>query len=86
MTTVKFTYRNHAGKIEDREVEPISIGWQIEPRHPYQPGWFLVAYDPSRKANRSFALSSIILPKGDDGITDNFTLWGNTMRAGPSDG
>lgn len=82
---IKFTYRNHAGKIEDREVEPISIGWQSDPRAPYQPGWFLHAYDPSRKADRNFALSSIILPKGLDGRTDNFTLWGNTMRSGRDD-
>ena len=53
-----FNYTNYAGKRSERKVEPKKV-WFGE--NEYHPGaqWFLTAYDPSRNADRDFAVADI---------------------------
>lgn len=66
MDTIHFRYKNHRGEISDRQIIPDALEWISYPGYNYQPGWFLSGMDLDRKQRRSFALSHIILPEGDE--------------------
>jgi hypothetical protein len=53
---MKFKYTNYKGEIEERNVRPITLGWQGDPGFGYQPGLFLHAFDLERQAARTFSL------------------------------
>lgn len=62
--TFRFQYTNHKGETEVRTVRPIRMEPIDNPAlsgNPhlagYPGGWFLVAFDPSRNAERSFRIS-----------------------------
>lgn len=65
---IQFTYRNHRGEIEVRNVVPDSLEWVKNPGYDYQPGWFISGQDLDKKARRSFALTHIVLTDVKDGI------------------
>ena len=75
----KFNYKNHEGKVEERDVDVVAVlfDYMNHPEHGYQPGWFVAGWDYSRgrdgKIYRSFALPNIILPPRPDG-TFNYKL------------
>lgn len=54
-----FTYTNHAGVTEVRNVEPALLQYgTVEPYYP-EPQWLLCCWDLDRVAHRTFALSKI---------------------------
>lgn len=53
-----FTYRNYAGKVERRLVEPLRIWFGEKPWHP-ESQWLLEAIDLSKVAKRNFAVKDI---------------------------
>jgi len=55
---VTFTYRNYAGKVETRLVEPCRIWFGATFWHP-KPQWLLEAIDFSKVAKRDFAMNDI---------------------------
>lgn len=59
----KFTYRNHRGEVEEREVDVDSVEFIRDPGFNYQPGWFISGIDQSRMQRRSFALVNVVLPE-----------------------
>lgn len=58
---VTFKYKNHRGEETVRNVDVKSIDFVLNPGYGYQPGWFLSGICQDKQANRSFALSHIVL-------------------------
>ncbi|MCA9347509.1 reverse transcriptase-like protein [Candidatus Saccharibacteria bacterium] len=56
--SIKITYKNHRGEIDDREVTPVNIWFGSTEWHSGEQ-WFLKAYDFSKGAERDFALADI---------------------------
>ena len=69
----KFTYKNHEGKTEERDVDVVSLSFSFanNPDYGYQPGWCISGWDYSRGRTgtdyRSFFLHNIIIPDGIEG-------------------
>ena len=59
MTTVTFSYKNHRGVVETRQVRDAILMFDRTPEYGYQPGWFIDAYCLSRHARRKFALVNV---------------------------
>lgn len=65
---VKFNYKNHEGKIEERDVDVAQLGFDFKNHsdYGYQPGWYVGGLDYSRGRDgslyRNFYLTNIILP------------------------
>lgn len=55
---VKFTYKNHAGKVQTRYVVPMHISYGISDWHP-EAQWLLNAYDVVKMEERTFAMKDI---------------------------
>lgn len=55
---VKFTYKNHAGKVQTRYVVPMNIFYGISDWHP-EAQWLLNAYDVVKMEERTFAMKDI---------------------------
>lgn len=66
---IQFKYKNHEGKIEDRDIDMVFMGFDFtsHPDFGYQPGWVIAGWDYSRGRDgspyRSFHLHNIILPE-----------------------
>lgn len=64
---VKFKYKNHEGKVEERDVDVVSLHFDFgnHPEYGYQPGWAIGGWDYSRDRDgsmyRSFYLQNVIL-------------------------
>ena len=54
-----FRYKNYRGVIEDRRVTPTGLVYGSDEYHP-APQWLLLACDHDRKAERTFAVASIL--------------------------
>ena len=61
MALIKLVYRNHAGRVAERAIEPINIWFGVSEYHPKEPAqWFLRADDVDKDAKRDFALKDIL--------------------------
>lgn len=59
MTTIRFTYTNHHGKVAERTVDVDSLEYYNSPGFGYEPGWFISGFCHDKQARRSFALEHI---------------------------
>ncbi len=55
---VRFTYKNHLGKVALRQVVPQKIHFGSNQWHP-EPQWLLDAYDAGKGDERTFAMKDI---------------------------
>ena len=65
---IQFKYKNHEGKIEDRDVDITHVEFVLNNNgYGYQPGWAISGWDYSRGRDgndyRTFFLSHIVLPE-----------------------
>ena len=70
MSEVVFPYKNHRGETSWRLVKDAILVFDRYPGNGYQPGWFIDAYDPDKKARRRFALVSIQIDESWPGDPD----------------
>ncbi len=63
LSEFRFPYINHRGEQGQRRVHPIRIWFGSTEWHP-EPQWLLRALDLDKDAQRDFALSQIVSPKG----------------------
>jgi len=59
MRYLTFSYKNHRGVVETRQVRDASLMFDRTPEYGYQPGWFIDAYCLSRHSRRKFALVNV---------------------------
>lgn len=66
---MKFQYKNHAGKVEERDVDVVTLAFDfnVHPEFGYQPSWFIGGWDYSRGRDgseyRSFYLSNMVIDR-----------------------
>jgi predicted DNA-binding transcriptional regulator YafY len=81
MNTIRFSYKNYKGEVEERNVRPLALEYLTRPGYGYEPGIFLRAFDIARNAVRSFRIDERFqLP--DDVKTNSAAI---TLYAFPSD-
>lgn len=86
---IQFKYKNHEGKIEDRDVDIVKLGFDMmnHTDYGYQPGWFMAGHDFSRGRNgkvyRSFYFSHIILSDEIKASSYNYILMNLPIETKP---
>lgn len=68
-----FDYVNHSGIMATRRVVPDRISFLVNPGFGYQPGWFLVGICLDKNDWRSFALTRIVFPDGNNTFSLNIS-------------
>lgn len=63
---LRFIYLNHNGHTSQRNLRLNDIRFEYVPRWGYQPGWVLFGLDLDKNQPRSFYLSRIIFPDGEE--------------------
>lgn len=85
---LSFIYLNHNSHTSLRHLELHDIRFEYVPRWGYQPGWALFGKDLDKQAMRTFYLSRIIFPEGEEAArclslgTSGVSMPGRIEKAG----